>query len=76
MDDRTLRVILEDRGTPFDPRQVAPPVNLQAPAEERQIGGLGIYLALTGVDQFFYERVGDCNRNVLVMNRPPSPGGH
>jgi anti-sigma regulatory factor (Ser/Thr protein kinase) len=68
-DDKTLKVILEDGGMAFDPRQVSPPADLQAPLEQRQIGGLGVYLALTGVDQFSYERAGDRNRNVLVVNR-------
>jgi serine/threonine-protein kinase RsbW len=70
MDDKTLTIILEDTGVPFDPRQVPPPANLHLPAEERELGGLGIYLAMQGVDHFFYERVGGRNRNVLVVNRP------
>jgi len=73
-DDNTLALILEDTGIPFDPRQVPPPADLDLPAEQRQIGGLGIYLALNGVDRFSYERAGDLNRNILVMNRP-APGG-
>jgi anti-sigma regulatory factor (Ser/Thr protein kinase) len=44
---------------------------LHLPAEQRKIGGLGVYLALGSVDRFCYERVGDRNRNVLVMNRRP-----
>lgn len=71
-DDDTLTVILEDAGVPFDPRQVPAPQDLDLPAEERQIGGLGIYLALGGVDRFAFERFGDRNRNILVMNRPAS----
>jgi anti-sigma regulatory factor (Ser/Thr protein kinase) len=70
MDDKTLTIILEDSGVPFDPRQVPPPANLHLPAEQREPGGLGIYLAMQGVDYFFYERVGGRNRNVLVVNRP------
>jgi anti-sigma regulatory factor (Ser/Thr protein kinase) len=37
--------------------------------EKRSIGGLGIYLAFQGVDNFKYERVGDRNRNIFVVNR-------
>jgi anti-sigma regulatory factor (Ser/Thr protein kinase) len=72
MDDNTLRVVLEDGGVAFDPRQVPPPDNLSLTAEKRKMGGLGIFLALQGIDQFFYERVGDRNRNILVVNRPSS----
>ena len=70
MNDQTLTVVLEDAGTPFDPRQAPPPRGLDLPLEERDAGGLGVFLALGGVDQFFYERVGERNRNVLVVNRP------
>jgi protease I len=46
------------------------PPDLHLPAEQRQIGGLGIYLALQGVDHFRYERGEGRNRNILVMDRP------
>ena len=32
------------------------------------MGGLWVYLALQGVDQFRYERVSDRNRNIFVMH--------
>jgi anti-sigma regulatory factor (Ser/Thr protein kinase) len=73
-DEHTLTVVLEDAGVPFDPRQVPPPRDLVLPAEQRQVGGLGVYLALGGVDRFSYERAGGRNRNVLVMKRPASAG--
>jgi anti-sigma regulatory factor (Ser/Thr protein kinase) len=72
--DTALTLVLEDTGIPFDPRQVPPPGDLDLPPEQRQLGGLGIYLALTGVDHYSYERVGVRNRNSLVVNRP-APGG-
>ncbi len=73
-DDTTLTVTIEDTGAPFDPRQVPAPQDLHLPPEQRQLGGLGIFLALGGVDQFFYERVGERNRNIFVMKRGPGPG--
>jgi serine/threonine-protein kinase RsbW len=72
--ENTLTVILEDEGVPFDPRQVPPPDDLHLSPEERKIGGLGVYLALGGVDRFSYERVGDRNRSVITMNRPAAAG--
>jgi len=72
VDDRALRVVLEDRGVPFDPRRVPPPDDLHLPPEERRVGGLGVYLALQNVDGFDYERAGDRNRSVLIMDRPPA----
>jgi anti-sigma regulatory factor (Ser/Thr protein kinase)/putative intracellular protease/amidase len=74
MDDKTLGVILEDTGVFFDARQVPPPQDLHLPLEQRRIGGLGIYLALQGVDGFVYERVGNRNCNRFVMKRSPVPG--
>jgi anti-sigma regulatory factor (Ser/Thr protein kinase) len=76
MDDKTLTVTIEDTGVPFDPRQAPPPSNLHLPPEQRDLGGLGIYLAMQGVDHFFYERVGGRNRNVLVVNRPTAPAAN
>jgi anti-sigma regulatory factor (Ser/Thr protein kinase) len=73
MDDQSLTLTLDDSAPPYDPSG-APPPDLSRPAEERQVGGLGVFLALQGVDAFRYERVGDRNRSVLVMKRPaPSP---
>jgi serine/threonine-protein kinase RsbW len=71
LSDQALTVVMEDAGVPFDPRQQAAPRAMDLPPEERDIGGLGVFLALDGVDQFHYERVGDRNRNVLVVKRPP-----
>ncbi|MCW5848794.1 MAG: SpoIIE family protein phosphatase [Anaerolineae bacterium] len=73
IDDQALRIYIEDTGPAYDPRSTPPPDNLDRPLEERNIGGLGVYLTLRGVDQFLYERVGDRNRNIFVINRPGAP---
>src|SRR5262245_40736543 len=52
MDDKHLRVILEDRGIPFDPRQLPAPDDLHRPPQQRKIGGLGVYLVFQNVDRF------------------------
>jgi anti-sigma regulatory factor (Ser/Thr protein kinase) len=67
-DDERLTVYLEDTGEPFDPRQAPAPGDLDRPLEERRDGGLGIFLALWGVDDFAYERRGEVNRCVFVVN--------
>ena len=69
IDEKVLTITLEDTGVPFDPRQAPPPDDLDAPLEDRHIGGLGIYLTLQGVDEFLYERDGEWNRNIFVMHR-------
>jgi sigma-B regulation protein RsbU (phosphoserine phosphatase) len=69
INEKSLTITLEDPGAPFDPRQAPLPDDLDAPLEDRPIGGLGIYLTLQGVDEFLYERDGDWNRNIFVMHR-------
>lgn len=55
--EQSLRIRLKDQGIPFDPRSMLRQgeENIARPVEERRIGGLGIYLAVTGVDDFHYE---------------------
>lgn len=72
----SLTIVLEDSGTPFDPlaRETVSEEELALPLEERQIGGLGIYLVLKGVDDFRYEYANGVNRNIFEM-KLASPGG-
>ena len=67
LDPQTLSIFLEDTGTIFDPTQQASPIDLKLSLEKRPIGGLGIYLAIQGVDRFIYERVGDRNRTTFIV---------
>lgn len=60
----TLRI--EDNGRAFDPLQEKPP-DLGATLEERSVGGLGIHLVRTLMDEIKYSREGD--RNLLVMRK-------
>jgi serine/threonine-protein kinase RsbW len=71
IDEKTLTMTIEDTGNVYDPNdQTLPGVeDLQKPLEQRQVGGLGVYLALQGVNKFVYERVGDRNHNILIVNR-------
>lgn len=71
-----LSIYLEDTGAPFDPRQAPQPPDLDRPLEERRDGGLGIFLALWGVDGFTYEREGDTNRCVFQMHRRTPAAGN
>jgi anti-sigma regulatory factor (Ser/Thr protein kinase) len=72
IDDEKLELLVEDTATPFDPRSIAPPPDLNKPLEERQIGGLGIFLVYESVDEFRYEHDGQHNRNVFVVKRDSS----
>ncbi|PYE54790.1 SpoIIE family protein phosphatase [Deinococcus yavapaiensis] len=66
-----LTVTLEDEAVPYDPLKTTMPDDLAAPLHERDIGGLGVYLTLRGVDEFRYEFVEGRNRNIFVMNCGP-----
>lgn len=65
----SLVVTLEDWAVPFDPRTRELPGEdeLGRPLEEREPGGLGIMLAIQGVDRFDYRRVGDHNETVFEV---------
>jgi anti-sigma regulatory factor (Ser/Thr protein kinase) len=72
IDPETLTIALEDTSAPFDPRGKGRPEHIDRPIEERPIGGLGIYLTLESVDKFDYEYIGNRNRNIFVVKRPPA----
>ena len=57
---------LIDGGTPFDPLARADP-DITLSGEARGIGGLGIYMVKTMVDELEYEYRDGCNR--LMMRR-------
>ena len=59
-----LRFTLVDRGKAFDPT-AAPEANLEAPLEERLVGGLGIHLVRSIMDSISYSRLD--GKNVLTM---------
>ncbi|MBN3944723.1 MAG: ATP-binding protein [Nostoc sp.] len=74
IDKQALTISIEDTGIAYNPTQtqLSEEDELKLPLEERPIGGLGIYLALHEVDKFFYERIGEKNRNIFVMYRTQS----
>ena len=69
LNDEALTIILEDTGPAFDPTVSAPDVDLDTAIEDRPSGGLGIFLTLSQVSTFRYERDGDKNRNIFVMKK-------
>lgn len=73
-DDQFLTITIEDTGVSFDPTEQLAPSDLDKPLENRQIGGLGIYLARESVDGFSYERVGNHNRSTFIMSRHQGEG--
>lgn len=74
-----VTITVSDNGPAFDPfSHEAPDTSL--PVEERPIGGLGLHLVRTMMDEVSYHRRGDRNVIVLIKRLPsettPShPGG-
>ncbi|GAB2784717.1 anti-sigma regulatory factor [Rhabdobacter roseus] len=68
--DGKLMLVIEDAAAPFDPlaRELPNEEDLTQTLEEREIGGLGIFLTINGVDEFRYEFKDGKNRNIFVMN--------
>ena len=55
-----------DGGKPYNPlEKIDPDITLDV--NEREIGGLGIFLVKKNVDEIFYERTGD--KNILRMKK-------
>ena len=60
-----LTMILIDDGVAYDPTLKADP-DVSLPAEDRKIGGLGIFLIRKMTDQVSYRRAGDKNELTIV----------
>ena len=61
-----FQVELMDKGTAFDPT-AKPDPDITLPPQEREIGGLGIYMAKKNMDEMSYEyRDG---KNILTMKK-------
>ena len=55
---------IEDDGVPFNPFGLETP-DVSAPMAEREIGGLGIHLVRTMMDEYLYQR--QINKNVVTL---------
>ena len=63
-ESRTITFRMADKGVPFDPLQKPDP-DITLPAEEREIGGLGIFIAKKTMDSIYYTY--DNGQNILTM---------
>lgn len=61
-----LRAVISHAGPEFDPTAVAAP-DLEGNLPEREIGGLGIHLVRSMMDEFSYEHVG--GRNIIKLGK-------
>lgn len=62
--EKGMQIEIIDWGISFNPLSIEKP-NIDAPIEERPIGGLGIYMVLNIMDKVNYRR--DQDRNIFTM---------
>ena len=60
-------ITLKDSGAPFDPL-AKPDPDINAPLEERQIGGLGIFMVKKTMDGVSYEYIDNMNCTTIKKN--------
>ena len=64
-----IRIELSDRGRPFDPLTEAPEPDLTSPVDQRSMGGLGVHLTKTLMDEVRYSREASRNRLSIVTRK-------
>lgn len=65
-DRREIEIEFRDSGIPFDPTKKADP-DVTLSAEERKIGGLGIYMVKKSMDSMRYAR--EDGKNIFVITK-------
>ncbi len=68
-EDEALTIEITDDGKPFDPLNDAPTADITGPLDGRHIGGLGIHLVRTMMDELRYKREDGRNHLILVKRR-------
>ncbi len=66
LSNNQIVIIIEDDGILFDPTSFKQP-DINLPAEERPIGGLGIFLMIKTMDEILYSRKHDNNYLTLKI---------
>ena len=64
-----LTMEISDDGKPFDPFTDAPPPDLDSPIPDRPIGGLGVHLVQTMMNETRYRREDGRNKLTLIKRR-------
>ena len=66
VEDNLLTILIRDNGIPFDPLSQQKP-DITSAAEERKVGGLGIFLISEIMDEVHYSR--KKNQNILTLTK-------
>ncbi|MCE2440213.1 MAG: ATP-binding protein [Candidatus Latescibacteria bacterium] len=64
-----ITIEISDDGRAFNPLEDAPIPDVEAALEDRPIGGLGVHLVLTMIDEMHYRRENERNHLTLVKRR-------
>lgn len=64
-----VELTLEDRAVPFDSAAAYTAPNTTGTVEQRDIGGLGLFLVHQLADKVSHERVGDTNQTIVLVAR-------
>lgn len=62
-----VELMLVDRAIPFDSGALSEDPNVEGTVEERDIGGLGLFLVHQLAEKVSHERDGDTNRTVILI---------
>ena len=68
LDQNRILLKMRDDGHEFNPLLEAPPSDLSGELEERQVGGMGILLTRSMVDDISYSRDGNLNAVTVSVN--------
>jgi anti-sigma regulatory factor (Ser/Thr protein kinase) len=74
LDGDVFQLELADDGQPFDPLTAAPAPNLAETLQQRQPGGLGVFLLRSLFDDLHYQYADGWNHLRLRKQMPPGPG--
>ena len=67
-----MRIVVQNRGTRFNPFREAPLPDTTSSLDDRPIGGLGIFLVRSLMSSVRYERIGDRNQVTLTRSLEPA----
>ena len=65
-----IGIEIVDDARPYDPLTETPAPDTDSDLPDRAVGGLGVYLVRTLMDEASYRREGDFNRLTLTKRRP------
>lgn len=71
LDNGALKAVVEDDARAFNPLAVGLP-DLEAPVDERAVGGLGVHFVRTLMDDVRYQRTASGNRIELTKRLEPA----